>query len=67
MEWISLKDRKPNGKEKKDNWKFMVANKEDDWVDCAYYEHGVFDNGEVEITPTHFAPLPEPPKEIENE
>lgn len=68
MEWISVKDREPSLEEERadKNWKFLVCNDRDKWTDAAYYNSEALDeekwnNGECDIIPTHWMPLPEPP------
>ena len=64
-EWISVEDRLPSLSEinKPNNWKFIVCNKEDDWTDAAYLNYKKeWHNGECVINPTHWKPLPSPPK-----
>jgi hypothetical protein len=62
MEWIKLTDRLPTKKEQNENWKFLVSNYIDDWVDCAYYDETKkqykWNNGECDIIPTHWQCLP---------
>ena len=64
-EWISVAHRLPTLKEinKDHNWKFLVCNNKDQWVDSAYFNvAGQWHNGECEIIPTHWMLLPNPPQ-----
>jgi hypothetical protein len=66
--WISVEDRLPTNKEVLKNWKFLVCNNRDNWTDAAYYSEtdgDLWDNGECGVIPTHWMPLPTPPKNIE--
>lgn len=58
VNWVAIDDEKPND----ERW-ILAANIIDGWVDRAEYneEQGYWFNGEVEIIPTHWAELPEPP------
>jgi len=57
--WISVKDRLPEPLE----W-VLVGHSEDGWVDRAdlWADKRTWNNGEVEVYPTHWQPLPETPK-----
>ncbi len=69
MEWISIKDRLPEEVKL-----VLVSNneskhKEDHWVCCGQinYSGGWFNQfqdsiSDIQIYPTHWMPLPEPPK-----
>lgn len=59
FKWVSVYERLPNKKEQVENWKFLVSNSKDEWTDSAYFEKdAVWHNGECEIYPTHWMPLP---------
>jgi len=64
--WISVKDRLPDSQE----YEFLVVNSEGNmhvasyWGENASNDEGYdWFNGDVFVNPTHWQPLPEPPKE----
>jgi len=64
--WISVKDKLPDSNE----YEFLVVNSEGNMHVASYwgenssnYEGYDWFNGDVFVNPTHWQPLPEPPKE----
>jgi len=58
MNWIKISKIKP----KVNRW-VLLANCKDNWVDRGELEsNGTYINSECEVIPTHWKPLPLPPK-----
>lgn len=66
LKWIDINDRLPTVKERKENWKFLVKNINDEWVDAAYFDNKVkpskhkskWHNGESYVFPSHWGLMP---------